>query len=69
MIRFRKSLATGFPEGLVYTLEAANQKRERTVLIINAEHLIETLNNWQVNRMPDRLYAIERLLENRRLQG
>jgi hypothetical protein len=63
MIRFRKSLETAFPEGGFYTLEAANKARERTVLVVNANHITEILRDWQMGRMPDRNYAIERLSE------
>ena len=62
MIRFRKSLATEFPEGTFFHLEAANRARERTVLVVNATHLVDILKEWRVERMPDRQYAIERLL-------
>jgi hypothetical protein len=61
MVRFRKSLVTEFPEGVFYTLEAANRKRERTVLIVNAEYLTKLLKDWKVGRMPNRPYAIESL--------
>lgn len=60
-IRFRKSLATDFPEGVFYHLEAANKARERTVLVVNADHLTEVLKDWQVGTMPNRGYAIQLL--------
>lgn len=66
MIRFRKSLATPFPDGVFYHLEAANKARERTVLVVNAEHLTDILTTWNMGRMPDRNYAIERLLQDAR---
>jgi hypothetical protein len=66
MIRFRKSLATEFPQGAFYTLEGANRARERTVLVVNANHLLDTLKDWRMERMPDRQYAIERLMWDRR---
>jgi hypothetical protein len=65
MIRFRKSLATKFPEGVFFHLEAANKARERTVLVVNADHLTDILQNWQVERLPGRNYAIESLLQAR----
>ena len=58
MLRFRKSLVTKFPDGMFYTLEAANRACERTVLIINANHLIDTLKKWDMDRMPDRIFAV-----------
>lgn len=60
-IRFRKSLATSFPQGGFYYLEAANKARERTVFIVNAASLPEFLNNWNMGPLPDRDYAITRL--------
>jgi hypothetical protein len=68
MIRFRKSLATDFPEGVFYTLDGANKARERTVLVVNAEHLTDILQKWQMGTMPDRPYAIERLARKTRDQ-
>ncbi len=68
MIRFRKSLATEFPEGLFYGLDAANKKRERTVLVVNAGHLTDILKDWQMDRMPQRMFAIEKLLWDARRQ-
>jgi hypothetical protein len=66
-IRFRKSLATGFPEGVFYTLDGANRARERTILVVNATHLIDVLKEWKMDRLqPDGMYAIERLLMNAR---
>lgn len=47
-IRFRKSLATGFPKGTFFYLEAANKARERTVFIVNAASLPEFLKNWKI---------------------
>jgi hypothetical protein len=62
-IRFRKSLATGFPQGALYYLEAANRARERTVFIVNAASLPEFLKNWNVGPQSDfNGYAIQRLL-------
>jgi hypothetical protein len=60
-IRFRKSLATSFPLGGFYYLEAANKARERTVFIINATSLPEFLKNSNMGPLPDRDYAISRL--------
>lgn len=60
-IRFRKSLATSFPPGMFYYLNAANKARERTVFVVNASSLPEFLKNWNVNPLPDRDYAIKRL--------
>lgn len=65
-IRFRKSLATAFPEGpIFYHLEAANRARERTVLVANAAHLADVLKDWKMDRMPNSMFAIERLLRER----
>jgi len=69
MIRFRKSLATEFPTGVFYHLEAANKARERSVLVVNANHLTETLETWQIERLPGRNYAIESLVQARRNQN
>jgi hypothetical protein len=67
-IRFRKSLAIEFPEdGVFYHLEAANRARERSVLVVNASHISDILKDWKVERMPNRNYAIEELLNRRRL--
>jgi len=48
MIRFRKSLETKFPQGMFSTLEATNRARERSVLVVNANHVTEILKDWQV---------------------
>ena len=60
-IRFRKSLATGFPQGIFYYLEAANKARERTVFVVNAASLPEFLKNWNMRPLFDEGYAIQRL--------
>lgn len=62
-IRFRKSLATSFPLGTFYYLEAANKARERTVFIVNAASLPEFLKNWNMGPESDfKGYAIQGLL-------
>jgi hypothetical protein len=61
-IRFRKSLATGFPQGAFYYLEAANKARERTVFIVNAASLPEFLKNWKMEPHWGAYdYAVQRL--------
>jgi hypothetical protein len=60
-IRFRKSLATGFPQGGFYYLEAANKARERTVFVVNAASIQEFLKNWNMGPMYDGKYAVQRL--------
>lgn len=57
-IRFRKSLATGFPRGMFYLLDAANRARERTVFVVNSASLLEFLKNWNMRPLPGRDYAI-----------
>jgi hypothetical protein len=47
-IRFRKSLATQFPNGKFVALEDAHRARERSVYIVNAEGLLEFLKGWEV---------------------
>jgi hypothetical protein len=47
-IRFRKSLVGDFPKGEFNNLKDANRARERTVLIINSERLVEFLQQWNV---------------------
>ena len=65
-IRFRKSLATEFPDGAFYTLEGASRARERTVFVVNASCLTDVLGKWDMKRMSDRMYAIERLVKGER---
>jgi hypothetical protein len=65
-IRFRKSLETEFPDGRYFTLEAVNRARERTVLVVNASHVIEVLRNWTLAEMPGTAYAIKSLLQRSR---
>jgi hypothetical protein len=61
-IRFRKSLATNFPQGMFYYLDAANKARERTVFIVNAASLPEFLKNWDMGPIHSMDgYAIQRL--------
>ncbi|HUM69436.1 MAG TPA: hypothetical protein PLK31_11380 [Chloroflexota bacterium] len=60
-IRFRKSLATSFPQGAFHFLEAANKARERPVFIVNAASLPEFLKNWKLEPLPNSQYAISRL--------
>lgn len=60
-IRFRKSLATSFPEGTFYYLEAANKARERTVFVVNSSSVTEFLKDWKVEPLPDRSYIIQRI--------
>lgn len=59
-IRFRKSLATGFPEGKFYYLEPANKARERTIFVVNSSSVTEFLKDWKVGPLPDKSYIIER---------
>ena len=61
-------VATKFPERVFFGLEAANKKRERTVLVVNASHLTDILKDWQMDRMPERMFAIEKLLWDARSQ-
>jgi hypothetical protein len=60
-IRFRKSLATEFPQGVFYHLDAANRARERTVFVVNSTSLSEFLKDWKMDALPDRELAIKRL--------
>lgn len=60
-IRFRKSLATEFPQGVYYHLEAANRARERTVFVVNSTFMSEFLKDWKMDALPDRDLAIRRL--------
>lgn len=54
-IRFRKSLVTTFPEGKFRDLRAANKARERTVFIINSQHLSTFLKQWNVRTIEFRI--------------
>ena len=59
-IRFRKSLATGFPQGVFGSLSRANRARERSVFVVNASSLAEFLTGWNIQPLdPFRGYAIE----------
>ena len=60
-VRFRKSLATAFSEGVYYQLAAANKARERTIFVVNSSSLPEFLKDWKMDSLPDRELAIERL--------
>jgi hypothetical protein len=60
-IRFRKSLVTKFPEGNFTNLKEANRARERSVLVVNAQHLIEFLKAWKVTTTH---FAIQKYLSN-----
>jgi hypothetical protein len=51
-IRFRKSLATTFPEGTFFHLKEAHRARERTVFIINAEGLPDFLKDFRMKEPP-----------------
>ena len=64
-IRFRKSLATDFPQGSFYDLQSANQARERTVFIANAKSLSDFLKGWHLSPSDNYKYAIHGLIENR----
>lgn len=57
-IRFRKSLATQFPDGKFVALKDAHRARERSVYIVNAEGLLEFLKGWAVQGAP-REFAID----------
>lgn len=60
-IRFRKSLATQFPEGSYYDLASANRARERTIFVANAASISKLLCGWQVAPADQfRGYAIQR---------
>jgi hypothetical protein len=61
-IRFRKSLATGFPQGAFNDLHAANKARERTVFVVNAAALPTFLKGWDMHPLGfDSRYGIQRL--------
>lgn len=47
-IRFRKSLATTFPQGTFSFLRSANKARERTVFVVNASSISEFLTGWEM---------------------
>ena len=57
-IRFRKSLATNFPEGKFLHLKDAHRARERTVFIINAEGLPDFLKGLRMEQ-PLQGFAIQ----------
>ena len=61
-IRFRKSLATGFPDRSVRDLQSASRARERTVFVVNAACISDFLSGWQVNPL-DAMdgFAIQRI--------
>jgi hypothetical protein len=62
-IRFRKSLATGFPQGTFFDLESANRARERSIFVVNAARLSEFLSGWKVTPRPGEYqYAVQKLL-------
>ncbi len=64
-IRFRKSLATGFPQGSYSDLQLANRARERTVFVANAEYLNEFLKGRHLTPMDSFYgYAIQKLIRN-----
>ena len=48
-IRFRKSLATVFPEGTFSNLKEANEARELTVFVVNANALPSLLKDWKMS--------------------
>ena len=48
-IRFRKSLATRFPEGTFSNLKEANEAREVTVFVVNASALPSLLKDWEMS--------------------
>lgn len=48
-IRFRKSLATTFPEGTFSNLKEANEARELTVFVVNASALPSLLKDWKMS--------------------
>jgi hypothetical protein len=53
LIRFRKSLTHKLtPSCRPYDIKDARQDKERTILIINSEHLCEILENIKVNSPP-----------------
>lgn len=65
-VRFRKSLATEFPQGNFYRLAQANKARERTVFVVNAESIQEFLTGWDLNPQGHRYeYAVQRLIRSR----
>ena len=48
-IRFRKSLATAFPEGIFSNLKEANEAREVTVFVVTASSLPSLLKDWKMS--------------------
>lgn len=49
-IRFRKSLATTLTESNnINSIEIANRDRNRTVIVVQAQHLVNFLSNWAIN--------------------
>ncbi|HMU31744.1 MAG TPA: hypothetical protein PLY42_15325 [Nitrospira sp.] len=63
-IRFRKSIATTFPEGTFSNLKEANEARELTVFVVNAGALPSLLTNWRMaSRDLSGRYAIQNHLQ------
>ena len=56
-IRFGKSLSTKLIGTNIDTIEAANLNRHRTVLVVQAEHLLTFLEQWQRREMEDSPWA------------
>jgi hypothetical protein len=60
-IRFRKSMATAFPQGPVKDLRAANRARQRTVFVVTATHIAQFLKDWRMKPLDEfRGYGIQK---------
>lgn len=65
-IRFRKSLVNTFPkDDAASNLRQANQSRERTVFVVNSEHLVDFLTGWDIKPLDEfSNYALARRLRD-----
>ncbi len=65
-IRFRKSIVTDFPNERFYNLKEANRARERTVFVVNANHIDSFLTNWNIEPIGLFGFATQRVMRERR---
>jgi hypothetical protein len=59
-IRFRKTLATVFPNRQLNDLRAANRARERTIFVVTAAHIAAFLKGWKVDPLTIGGFAIQK---------
>lgn len=68
-VRFRKTLATSFPEGSFSSLRATNSARERCVFVVNSGSFVSFLQSWSIDRAYESAIPYAKIWHQRFFRG